>query len=488
MTPTPDTGSLAAMAIVLLFVYLLVGAGLYVWTGLAMSRLFARLSSEPWKGWVPFVNTAEVLALGGYSPWLVLLLVVPIANLVGVAFYAMAAHRINALFGRGVGMTVLAVLVPPLWATLLAWGRTAPDPERGRLATALGGQAAPTGPLATVAPGSTGYPAYPGAPASNSPAAPSSTWPAWPGAATPATSPVAGSAVPAEPAAPAASPVALVGPAYPAPAPAGYASAPTYAPSDSAQPLQPATHPLGAEAAASPVRPIVPPAPIAPPPSQHRADEPAAHTLAEPPSQTFAEAPAHRFAEPPAHEAIAAVPAAAPPAPGAPAAPPAQPAPDLLAYEPAAPDRLPAPAPAFEAPDGFDYAEAATIVVHPEDDDVDETVVVARAPRVTWQLVLDDGDVLELSGTSVVLGRNPAAAAGEQRLVVPDRTRTLSKTHARLDHVDGGWTITDLGSTNGVLIVDEDGGETLLDPDVAVPVTGRFVLGEVGIRLSEAAR
>jgi pSer/pThr/pTyr-binding forkhead associated (FHA) protein len=56
--------------------------------------------------------------------------------------------------------------------------------------------------------------------------------------------------------------------------------------------------------------------------------------------------------------------------------------------------------------------------------------------------------------------------------------------HARLDLVDDEWTITDLNSTNGVLVVESDGTETLLDPGAAVRVRGRFILGKVGMSIS----
>jgi hypothetical protein len=174
-----------------------------------------------------------------------------------------------------------------------------------------------------------------------------------------------------------------------------------------------------------------------------------------------------------------------------PAGPPA--VPPVGAPLPASP--LGAPASAQHHPvepadqDGLDFADAATIVAYADDEqgDVEATVVVDRTPRRTWRLELDDGDVLTLSGDVVVLGRNPTADGGEQRLAVPDRTRTLSKTHARLARRDGGWTITDLGSTNGVLIVDSAGDEVLIDPHRETPVLGRFVLGEVGMRVTEGS-
>ena len=78
----------------------------------------------------------------------------------------------------------------------------------------------------------------------------------------------------------------------------------------------------------------------------------------------------------------------------------------------------------------------------------------------------------------------PATEAGVAAIAVPDTTRTLSKTHARLDLVDGEWTVTDLNSTNGVIVVGPDDAENLITVGEATPLTARFVLGKVGMRVS----
>ena len=102
-----------------------------------------------------------------------------------------------------------------------------------------------------------------------------------------------------------------------------------------------------------------------------------------------------------------------------------------------------------------------------------------------WRLALDDGTQLDLTASRVVLGRNPVASdPSEQALSVPDRSRTLSKTHARLVLQDGEWTVTDLGSTNGVLLYDEHGDEQLVEPGVPVSTADGFVLGKVGMRVT----
>ena len=85
-----------------------------------------------------------------------------------------------------------------------------------------------------------------------------------------------------------------------------------------------------------------------------------------------------------------------------------------------------------------------------------------------------------------MLGRKPAAGEpGTQDVAVPDTTRTLSKVHARLQLGDAGWTITDLDSTNGVVVVAPDDEETLLESGASAPVPGRFILGKVAMRIVE---
>ncbi|MET0161042.1 MAG: FHA domain-containing protein, partial [Microbacteriaceae bacterium] len=173
---------------------------------------------------------------------------------------------------------------------------------------------------------------------------------------------------------------------------------------------------------------------------------------------------------------IAPIPGVAPAAPPAPPAPPASaPAPATApSWAPSAPSAPSAPpAPAFVAP----------IEVDDDDDEVGATIVVDRKPRALWNLVLADGGVLPVTDEIVVLGRKPIEGSGAQSLSVPDTTRTLSKTHAKLELLQGRWIVTDLNSTNGVIVVRADGTEDLLDEGASAEVLDRFVLGKVELRL-----
>lgn len=459
--------------IVVWVLFLLIGLGLYAWYAFMLSKVFTRLGTDGWKAWVPLYNEAEIFRLGGVPAWSVVFYLLPVVQFYALYLKAVAASRLGAHFGQGTGATVLAILLPPVWATILAGGSRAADPAlQERIAPSV---AERSGYAFAVSPD---QPQVPPPPAPQPPAPQPQTPP--PAAPLP---PAGG--VPFVPvAAPAVTPP-------PAPVPPRLSVPPIAPPAPVAPPAPPAAAPA----------PLAPPAPMTPPAPPAPAATSAALAAAPPPAAPPAPiAPAPAPAEP----APAAV---LPPPPGAPAAPtPIVPPPGLLitpppvvpAEKPTPPmpaqpwaplDRPTAPPPAAE-----ESASAAPVLdPDAEGDELDRTVVVDRRPTPSWTLVVDDGPTLRLTGSRVVLGRRPAGAGdGAQELAVPDATRTLSKVHARLDLVDGAWTVTDLNATNGVIVIDADGSENLLDPGASAPVLDRFVLGKVGMRLvvaeADAAR
>jgi uncharacterized RDD family membrane protein YckC len=122
-------------------------------------------------------------------------------------------------------------------------------------------------------------------------------------------------------------------------------------------------------------------------------------------------------------------------------------------------------------PAGPDATVPPVNVVHP-DDAMDRTQVRAgarqEAPEAVLRIRLDDGRDFRLE-RSVLIGRNPAPAAGEsqaQLLPVPDPGRTISKTHLHLLTDGTGVWITDRHSTNGSAVTTPDGMRTALQPGV----------------------
>ena len=154
-------------------------------------------------------------------------------------------------------------------------------------------------------------------------------------------------------------------------------------------------------------------------------------------------------------------------------------APPVDQVNPAAPVAMPAPTapPAPPAPAGPVPTSDLT-------EDLDRTTVVRRESRVTGHLVLPDGEALPLYRDNVV-GRRPETVPGVHAVVIPDPTRTLSKTHARLSHDGEGWVVEDLDSTNGVVLLHDDGREQELDPRQPVIATPRLLLGTLEVEIRD---
>lgn len=555
MTPTAETG-LATMLAIVGGVGLLIGIAVYVWYALALSRLFPRIDGEGWKGWVPVLNEAEILARGGVPAWSVVFYFIPLVQLYGLYLKVVATHRINRRFGRGAGMTVLAILLPPVWATVLAWG-AAPYPEGDRLdalqpgprrtpqppaapardasgytipslaphgATPTQGQglvfpdyaapsAAPTGmgsgasaaavsdaPAASSAPVPAPAPA-PAAASASGPASGASAWGAPPQPPSVIGAPPAPGAPPASFAPPAAPPsFAAQPPAFVAPQSAPQSPAQPSVPQPAQPPTPPASAPpspavdsahptTGIMAAMGGSSPAPAPAPAATASALPAPVEPESALSASPVASAEPEARAVRPVPPSFRGEVAD--SAQPQAPTIRPVPTADAPPAAAAESVSAPapvDAPPADAPPTAPADALlggltPDVDRTVVTPRPTDDDLDATVVVARRRGVRRSLVLDDGRTFALSGASVVIGRNPIGDPGEQRLAISDTTRTLSKTHARLVVHEDEWRLTDLHATNGVVVVGDDGTETLLDPGESVIGNGRFILGEVGMHV-----
>ncbi|MEO7122254.1 MAG: DUF5684 domain-containing protein [Lacisediminihabitans sp.] len=434
MTSSSGLQGVAVALIVIVVLSLLASIGCYLWYAIALSKLFPKIGGESWKGWVPILNEAEILARGGVPAWSVIYYFIPVVQLYGLYLKAVALLRINSKFGRGAGLTVVGILFPPIWASILGWGQEPDDGEFTRR-------------VASITPPRPDRVAGPLAP-------PSATFGA-------TVTDASGYAIPAN---------APQSPAQSAP------PAPPQAPSGPLSAMM--ASPVAAPVDASEQEPVRSPgfienpwaSPVQPPSAAAKEQVPPAAESARP----IMDFP--RIVPLPAGSAVPAL--VAPPVTLPPA--PASFAPEAT-VSPVAPviPELPVIPSVSSTPQD--------VVAEPEpeeDDDLDETVVVDRRPRVTWSLELDDGRVFPLTATRVELGRKPSSDdSAAQLLAIEDSTRTLSKTHARLILDDGQWTITDLNSTNGVIVLD-DGEETLLEPTASAVVLDRFVLGKVGMRVS----
>ncbi|WP_449283698.1 DUF5684 domain-containing protein [Leucobacter sp.] len=520
-----STTALSAGLWVVLGIWSVIGLAFYVWYLWALSRLFPRIGLPSAWGWIPVWNQWQLIQRGGLPGWLVLLGLVPGLGVVVLIVSIIAIHRINVEHGKGAGFTVLGALLPPLWAMLLA-SYIADGQTYG---AGYGGgypQASPAygwgGSPETVAAPVNGGGGHPGAaqPGFSQTGAPAGLDPQWPGAPQPAAPGAEWQQRAPEPAsqavgAPIQDPWAQ--PQDPRQQPQDPWQQPAPAVQDPwAQPASTAARPAGeppapaagnewgfsnttegdfARLAAeeSPSRPHQPlgagdlqrpfswpaveetrvtnePVPSAPEPAPAAAPVPPAPPV----PAVLPEAPSPE----PEREAFPERPASGPtifdaPQPGSPAVPPPTPAPDPdVSSAPVPPRFEPAPAqvpaPAVAPPAGAEDLE-------------DHTVVVQR--RTRWGLELPDGEVLELVGDDVVVGRKPQPVGDAQPLQIVDPTRTMSKTHARMRRNGEDWTIEDLQSTNGVALVDENGEKVLLEAGREYEVIEQLVIGTLEVRL-----
>lgn len=455
-----------------LVVDLLIAAAAYVWMGFALSTVFRKAGERGWKAWVPFLNAFTLLELGGFSGWFVLLALLPVLGTVALIVIAIVAyHRINLSFGYGAGMTVLAALLNLVWLSILAWGpaRWLGGPNRGSLRTAnadlgarlSGGDAVAAQHEATSAES---------APAAYAPAAafsPASAFSPAP-SRTPAYSPTpadgAGESSTTDP--------STEQPPLPFAPPA-----PAFAPRTSLRPADDAdgddddlddsddariVGTTSGERAPGPRRaPIssVPTAPISLPARAVPADGPA--RAAAGPARASGPAESSPWAQPVDRTDLADTSAEISAVAGAPA----------LGMPMSARSSVSAQRTAPEVPDdGFS----------------DETIVAPRR-RPRWVLTPPLGAPIHLTADVVILGRRPAEDPRypkAQLVPVADESRTMSKTHARLERQDDVWTITDLSSTNGVALVGADDSETELAQGASATIGERFLLGDAELRLA----
>jgi len=172
-------------------------------------------------------------------------------------------------------------------------------------------------------------------------------------------------------------------------------------------------------------------------------------------------------------------------------APPITGVPGLDVSTPVAPVVVPPIADPIPAPVANSLNTSAQVAelqpsVEDENPDFDKTVVAPRKKKESWVIVPEGSAPIALTKAAALLGRNPSSTAADTQLIsVPDPSKTVSKTHARLTLADGAWTIVDLNSTNGVYLLSATDDETEVEAGVPTPIGDSFRLGDLTIRISK---
>ncbi len=110
-----DSDTAAGVGLFTLLVYL---APLIV-TVAGVWKTFEKAGKPGWAAIVPIYNIIIMLEIVGKPTWWVVLIFVPLVNLV---ILIILYHQMSLSFGRGVGMTVLLILLPFVGWPMLGFG------------------------------------------------------------------------------------------------------------------------------------------------------------------------------------------------------------------------------------------------------------------------------------------------------------------------------------------------------------------------------
>ena len=164
---------------------------------------------------------------------------------------------------------------------------------------------------------------------------------------------------------------------------------------------------------------------------------------------------------------------------GPPPAPPVAPAPDGTADDQhGGPSEVTGDA-WGEVEDSVDEATRMSVAEDLGDLEATRISPAHLPPLKKVRLTTDDG-AERIVDKAVVVGRNPAAPGDELVFVMRDESRSVSKTHLRVDGTGEELVVTDLGSTNGSTILREDGSRENLVPQTptVLPAGARVTLGD----------
>lgn len=145
-----DYTTFYAFLIILIFFIFFLSAVLYVWGSLALMGVLKKAGHpQPWAAWIPFYRDFVFFEVGGQSGWFMFLtlasgivlsmtedefgarwvITLALSILVSSAaavFWVFAIVNVNRAFGKHVlGFTILGVLLPFVWLSVLAWDRSA---------------------------------------------------------------------------------------------------------------------------------------------------------------------------------------------------------------------------------------------------------------------------------------------------------------------------------------------------------------------------
>lgn len=141
--------SFVLMLFVFYFLMLIIGVAFYVWSSLAMMAVFKKAEHpHPWSAWIPFYRDYVFFEVGGQTGWFMFLAIGAgvitslgtdayshtgsfasfggfLLSAAALVFTIFSIVNINKALGKHVvGFTILAVLLPLIWLSIIGWDRS----------------------------------------------------------------------------------------------------------------------------------------------------------------------------------------------------------------------------------------------------------------------------------------------------------------------------------------------------------------------------
>lgn len=130
--PAMSAGALFGSFLVFAVIGIVIG-------GLSMMGMFKKAGRKTWEAFIPVYSTVVLFRIAGMSGWLVLLLLVPVANLVVLIFLAINLAKV---FGQSAGVAVLTFLFSTIMYFYLSFSSAryfGPQASKGPFGLAAGG-------------------------------------------------------------------------------------------------------------------------------------------------------------------------------------------------------------------------------------------------------------------------------------------------------------------------------------------------------------
>ena len=150
-TTSTDPAVSAGVAAVLILLYFVILAAVYVVTAIFLGKIFKKAGVPSWIAWVPFYNSWKLLEIGGQQGFWAILAILPIVNIVSAIFVLIAIYNIGLKLGKSGAFFLLGFFLPLVWMIWLAVDHSVWDDSLGAPSRAV----EHTGPTAPVTPPTT---------------------------------------------------------------------------------------------------------------------------------------------------------------------------------------------------------------------------------------------------------------------------------------------------------------------------------------------